>query len=49
MFGSQGHQHHRFVCASTTETLRWLTLAGSLAIAATVLLYWVDRLVTLAP
>ena len=48
MFGSQGHSHHRFVVAPTAETLRWLTLAGSLAIAATALLYWVDRLVTLA-
>ena len=48
MSPSQGRSHYRFVIAPTAETLRWLTLAGSLVIAAMVLLYWVDRLLTFA-
>lgn len=41
--------HHRFMAASNAETLRSLTLAGGLALAATTLIHWVDRLLTLAP
>lgn len=48
MSESHGHSHHRFVIAPTGETLRGLALPASLALAAATLLYWVDRLFTLA-
>lgn len=40
---------HRFVVAPSAETLRRLTLAGGLVLAATTLIYWIDRLLTFAP